>query len=212
MSRFRGLLGPTALLALLSLFLDASCSRPPGLNSADDSAATDSHPAPFGGADGKGSVGSNPGPLSAASDRPAKDWTNLPFRDPENLPSGTLLTVRLKNPVLANPEVRGTFEGVIDEPVAVEGVTLVARGTSVTGRVEAAQASKLKGNGYLRVTLDSIDISGKDLHLQTSSLFVRGNLTGHGPTVSPITLEKGRRLTFRLIEPAYAVQPLSSTR
>ncbi len=212
MNRLRALLSLAVGLALLSLLLDAGCSRPTGLNGANDSAATDSHQAPFRDAAGKGSGDSGPSPVSEFADRPTKGGMSLPFREPENLPAGTLLIVRLKNPVSAdNPEAGGIFEAVVDEPVTVEGNTLVPRGASVAGRVESARTSKAKGSGYVRVTLDSIDIEGKDLHLQTSSLFARGKGAGHGATLDAITLEKGRRLTFRLTEPAYVVRSSSSS-
>ena len=65
--------------------------------------------------------------------------------------------------------------------------------------VESARASKVKRNrGYVRLTLDSIDLAGKDLPIQTSSLFARGIAPETDP--SAVTLEKGRRLTFRLAE------------
>jgi hypothetical protein len=212
MSRLRAPLGITIWLALLSLLLCAGCSRPAELNSADGSSA-DPHQVPFRDADRKAVAESGANVSSVAQDQPVKGENGLPFRDSQNLPAGTLLTVRLKNPVSAkNPEAIGTFEAVVDEPVTVEGNTLVPRGASVAGRVESARTSKLKGNGYVRVTLDSIDIAGKDLHLQTSSLFARGNAAGRRPSLDPITLEKGRRLTFRLTEPAYVGQPPSSTR
>jgi hypothetical protein len=212
MSRFRAPLGLPIWLALLSLLVDAGCSRPAGLNSAE-SGTTDPLQVPFRDADGKVAADSTANVSSASLDKPTKVETDLPFRDSQNLPAGTLLTVRLKNPVSADsPEASGTFEAVVDEAVTVEGNTLVPRGTSVAGRVESARTSKVKGNGYVRVTLDSIAIAGKDLHLQTSSLFARGNVAGRGPTLDPLTLEKGRRLTFRLTEPAYVVQPSSPNR
>ncbi|MGC1646419.1 MAG: hypothetical protein WA741_11360 [Candidatus Sulfotelmatobacter sp.] len=102
----------------------------------------------------------------------------------------------------------------MDEPVAVEGNQLVARGVTVSGRVESTRASNLKRNrGSVRLTLDSIHLSGTILPIQTSSLFVWGN-AGNAevrPAASPqtedstglIRLEKGRRLTFRLSESVY---------
>jgi hypothetical protein len=213
MSRFRALLGFTTWLALLVLLLDASCSRPTGLNGTEGSAATDPRQVPFREADGKGPSDSNATSVSPVSEKSAKTETGLPFRDPDNLPAGTLLTVRLKDPVSAdNPEASGRFEGTIDEPVTVDGNTLVPRGASVAGRVESARSSKVKGNGFVRVTLDSIDIAGKELQLQTSSLFVRGSGASHSPAIQAITLEQGRRLTFRLTEPAYVVQPAAPSR
>ncbi len=115
--------------------------------------------------------------LGRAHDSGPKPETALPFHDPQNLPAGTLLTVRLKNPISAeNPGANGTFEAVVDEPVVIEGNKLVPRGAIVAGRVESARASKLKRNrGYVRLALDSIHLAGANLPIQTSSLFVRGN-------------------------------------
>jgi hypothetical protein len=141
--------------------------------------------------------------------------TGLPFQDSRNLPAGTLLTVRLKDPISAeNPDARGTFDAVVDDPVVIEGHTLIPRGATVAGRVESARASKMKRNrGYVRLALDSVQLSGVELPIQTSSLFVRGNSAdAQAPQTqsssAAINLEKGRRLTFRLTEPVYlASQP-----
>jgi hypothetical protein len=124
-----------------------------------------------------------------------------------------LLTVRLRNPISTdNPGASGTFDAVVDEAVTVEGSMLIPRGATVAGRVESARASKVKHNrGYVRLTLDSIDINGHDFPVQTSSLFARGDAgKAQAPEVDApgrgISLEKGRRLTFRLTEPAYVAR------
>lgn len=213
MSRFRTLLGLTTWLALLVFLLNTGCSRPTELNGTEGSAATDPHQVPFREAEGKGPADSNATAVSPVSEKSAKTETGLPFRDVDTLPAGTLLIIRLKNPVSAdNPEASGRFEGIIDEPVTVDGNILVERGASVAGRVESTRSSKVKGNGLVRVTLDSIDIAGKGLHLQTSSLFARGSGASPNPSVHAIALEKGRRLTFQLTEPAFVSQPTLSNR
>jgi hypothetical protein len=167
--------------------------------------ATSQHPVPFHESDtGSGVVGT-------AAAQEANSTTGLPFQDSQNLPVGTLLTVRLKDPVSANDAGSGsTFEAVIDKPIVVDGNTLVPRGASVAGRVESARASALESNrGYVRLTLDEIAIAGHDLPIQTSSLFTRANAdvlqtsAGHKASVSTVHLEKGRQLTFRLTEPVY---------
>lgn len=160
------------------------------------------------------------GKLSRSNDSSTHDIgltaeKDLPFRDPQSLPAGTLLTVRLKNPISAeNPDANGIFEAIVDQPVVIDGNKLVPLGSLVSGRVESARTSNLKRNsGYLRLTLDSIDLAGSKLPVQTSSLFVRGNaaqprtsqsqvLTGQA-SAAIIRLEKGRRLVFRLTEPVY---------
>ncbi len=213
MSRFRALLGLVSWLALLTFLLDTGCSRPTGLSDTESSAATDPRQVPFHASDGKGPGESNATAVSSVSDKSAKTETALPFRDPDNLPAGTLVTVRLKNAVSSgDPEASGRFEGVIDEPVTVDGNILVPRGAGVAGRVESTPSLKARVSGFVRVTLDSIVIAGKDLHVQTSSLFVRGSGLSSSPAAQSITLEKGRRLTFRLTEPAFVTQPATPSR
>lgn len=234
MSRFRGprdlmicsispKVLPTMLLALLSL---AGCESPAGPQTDSGAAHADPHQVPF----HEGEKPPGPGDASASQDSAPNPAPGLPFRDAQNLPAGTLLTVRLKNPISTeNPGSHAKFEGVVDEPVVVAGSTLVPRGVTVAGRVESAQASNLRRNrGYVRLALDSIQLGGASLPIQTSSLFVRGTAAdvhadvnpaqNHGPQAAAapsdvpsgessaaavISLEKGRRLTFRLTEPVY---------
>ncbi len=210
MSRFGRPRGLAISLLLLPLCLELGCSRP-AVTSADGAAPADQHQVPF--RDGDGSAHANPDASPAAQNNGAKPESDLPFHDLQSLPVGTLLTVRLKDSVSAdNSGTSGTFEGVVDEPVLIEGNTLVPRGAGVAGRVEYARASGMKRSGYVRLTLDSIDIAGKGLRLQTSSLFARGNSPGSDASLGVITLEKGRRLTFRLSEPVYVAEQQSSTR
>ncbi len=203
MGRFRGL-RDLIIPTLLSLLLLAGCSRPAGV-AADDATTSTDQQVPFHEDGSTTASGPNVTSISKKDKEKDKDEgqkpeSALPFRDTESLPAGTLLTVRLKNPISAeNPVAKGTFEAILDEPVVSEGNTLVPRGITVAGRVESARASKVKRNrGYVRLTLDSIDLAGKDLPIQTSSLFARGIAPETDP--SAVTLEKGRRLTFRLAE------------
>lgn len=205
-------------LMLLALLMAVGCERPAAVQTAD-AAPTDQHQVPFHAAPTQ----SNANPDGSQSPQ-ASPETGLPFQEARNLPVGTLLTVRLKHPISAdNPSAKETFEAVIDEPVVIEGNRLVPRGTSVAGRVESAQSSNVGRNrGYVRLALNSIHLAGANLPVQTSSLFVKGNasasLAPQGddqrdaqegetrPTQTQarvIRLEKGRRLTFRLTEPAY---------
>src|ERR1700676_1421654 len=177
--RSRGLTLGTVLLALLGT---TGCAPPDGLPSADGTGQPEQHKVPFHEAD-----------------------EDLPFQEPQNLPAGTLLTVRTKNPISAeNRNANGTFEAMVDQPVVIDGNLLVPLGAMVSGRVESAQASNLKGNrGYVRLTLESIQLAKSNVPVQTSSLFVRGRA---GQTQAPqnpvVRLEKGRLLVFRLTEPA----------
>jgi hypothetical protein len=214
MSRFRGPQGLTIWPMLLILLWAAGCARPGGPQSDGGAAhAEQQHPVPF--HDGDGIPDARPNASAAFQDAGLNPDADLPFHDSQNLPAGTLLTVRLKDPISSeNPVAGGTFEAIVDQPVEIDGNKLVARGILVAGRVESARASNVRRDrGYVRLALNSIHLAGVSLPIQTSSLFVRGNagdnqvLPGKGPqdeaSSAVIRLEKGRRLTFRLTEPVY---------
>ncbi len=129
----------------------------------------------------------------------------LPFESrAHTLPSGTLLTVRLENSLSAAKVRDGdTFTASVAAPLAVDGDPLLERGTVATGHVESVRAQA--GSGYFELTLSAIAVDGRQLGLQTSSLFARG--TVHQP--DGIRVQKGRRLTFRLISPVTLNEPKS---
>lgn len=211
MRQLCGAQGLTIAAVLLALLCEIGCAPPGGLQAGGDAQA-DPHQVPFHDEDPKPSrLGNSPAPQETGPN-PEPD---LPFQDPRNLPAGTLLTVRLKNPIFAgNPRSNGKFEAVVDQPIVIDGNRLVPLGASVAGRVESAQASNLKSNrGYVRLTLESIHLAGSNVRLETASLFVRGNAgqthvkqtqePRSDPSATVIQLEKGRRLVFRLTEPIY---------
>lgn len=92
------------------------------------------------------------------------------------LPIGTPLTIRLQSTIASGSSNPGdNFTGTLDEPVVIEGQTALARGAQVTGRVLAAKASgQLHDPGYLRIALVSIDVEGKPVPIETSSIFAKG--------------------------------------
>jgi hypothetical protein len=215
MSRFRGCRGLTiTTITLLSLLGAVGCAPPGELQSGEGATPAGQQQIPFHEGSGRPSPTGNP---STAQDRSndARPETDLPFHDPQNLPAGTLLTVRLKGPISAeHADATAIFEAVVDQPILIEGNQLVPVGATVSGRVESARASNLKRNrGYLRLTLASIHLAGVDSPLQTSSLFVGGNAGQTQAPQSPVLdgqtsatvvrLEKGRRLVFRLTQPVY---------
>jgi len=108
------------------------------------------------------------------------------------------------------------FTATVAAPLWLGRDMVVERGTTVTGRVESAQSqaersglpqdSRYTGTGYFRLTLSEITIDGRQLALQTSSLFARGTFQ---PPES-ISVQKGRRLTFRLTAPVTLEAPNSA--
>jgi hypothetical protein len=87
-----------------------------------------------------------------------------------------VVAVRLQNTVSsasANPG--DTFQAILDEPLVVKGATIAPKGTPVTGRVvEAKSSGHLHDSGYLRLTLASLNLNGKDIAIQTSTMFAKG--------------------------------------
>jgi len=192
--RFRGLIE----VVLPAVLLTVSCSRS---ISVPEEGSTQDPPAPFQGA--RGSEGSSPvGSSLAARDNGAVSEDGLPFHDLHSVPAGTLLTVRLKEPITVGTAAgNGAFQGVLDHAVVIDGDTLVPRGATVVGRVESARTSKMKPDrGYVRLALEWIHVGGADLPVEAASLFARQTPSSDVPA-STIQLEKGRRLTFRLTEP-----------
>ena len=52
---------------------------------------------------------------------------------------------------------------------------IIPKGANATGRIVAAKSSgRLHDPGYLRLALDSVTVNGKDVPVQTSSIFAKG--------------------------------------
>jgi hypothetical protein len=187
----------TLLAVFFALMEGIACSRPLGMPAESEVGQTDPHQAPFHGDGGKPANHSE-------EDAGTENGSQIPFRGHENLPAGTMISVRLKDPIsVGDSQGSSTFEAVVLEPVVVEGSTVIPSGAAVSGLVESAHTSKVKANrGYLRLSLASCHIEGVDVPVQTASLFVR-QFPVTDASASVIYLEKGRRLTFRLTRPVY---------
>jgi hypothetical protein len=206
--------------SLLVLLLSVGCSRsvtPPGDEDASSAggSAQDQRPLPFHGDAGGEATSSNP--LAGGSDN-GSNHIGVPFASfsTGNLAAGTLLTVRLTDSLSGTSSSSGSrFTASLDNRVVANGRTLLTRGTLVRGKVESFQASEIKGDrGFVRVTLISMRVDGKEVPLQSSSLFARGEADPHAgsaaillPVKSATTggravcIERGRLLTFRLTSP-----------
>jgi hypothetical protein len=133
----------------------------------------------------------------------------IPFHPAEGrvLPSGTLLTVQLEDSLSLGRVRAGTpFLASVAEPFTVAGHILIDRGSRVMGRVESALSEGLQSggtpaSGYFQLSLTSMIVNGRDLALQTSSLFTRGAEPSSHQYSRGAQLMKGRRLTFRLTAP-----------
>lgn len=141
--------------------------------------------------------------------------TAIPFQagsKPRILSFGTLLTVQLDRS-LSTAKVRAgdSFSASVAAPLTIEGETLVERGTPVIGLIESAQSEtgRAQALGYFRLTLSAITIGGRQVGLQTSSLFTRGTIqpSNVSSRSGSVRVLKGRRLTFRLTAPVTLDDP-----
>jgi hypothetical protein len=187
-------------LALLTLGISVTCSRPP----VDSAANSDSQKLPF--------------------DRPARSTGTSPSQSlipsTTKLPEGTAIPVRLQSPLSSASARPGeAFRATVDEPIVINGQTLVERGTPTTGRVLEARPSAGSRQslepGYLRIVLDSLNVGGRTVRIETSSIFAKGSgreerhpVNGVPPNPGQSDKDKDmdilfgtdRRLNFRLAQ------------
>src|SRR6202521_2428510 len=132
---------------LLALSLICACGRPPS----ESSSNSDSQKLPF--------------------DRQPRSTGISPSQSlipsATKLPEGTPIPIRLQTALSsASSHAGDTFNAIVDEPVLIDGQTLIDRGTPATGRVlEAKPATNSRGRslersvapGYLRIVLVSLN-------------------------------------------------------
>jgi|SRR5208337_3867524 len=148
-------------IVLLTFSLLCACGRPPAENASN---SADSQKLPF--------------------DRQARSTGISPSQSlipsAAKLPEGTPIPIRLQSALSsASAHAGDTFSATVDEPVVIDGQTLIARGTPATGRVLEAKPSQhsLESSldpGYLRIVLVSLNLGGKPVMIETSSIFAKG--------------------------------------
>lgn len=154
----------TIVLLALSLLGASGCSKLPGNADAaqpDNSTVADA---------------SQPGGLPFAGHAGANGRHSAMATEQLTIPAGTSVAIRLQSAVSsANAQAGQHFDAVLDEPLTVNGRTVAERGAPVVGRVVQARSSgRLHNSGYLRLTLASVSINGKQVPVQASSVFVQG--------------------------------------
>ena len=188
--------GHLAIVLLMLSFISA-CGRPTSDSGGNASSSADSQKLPF--------------------DRQPRSTGISPSQSlipsANKLPEGTPIPTRLQSALSsASAHPGDTFGAIVDEPVVVDGQTLIDRGTPATGRVlEAKPSANSLAPGYLRIVLVSLDVGGRPVKIETSSIFAKGGVheernraTGAASAVSrkdrDIVFGIDRRLTFRLTQ------------
>lgn len=117
--------------------------------------------------------GSGSSPRNAAMEGARKATGPLPVtpapREIE-LPSGTVVLVRLDQALsTARNRTGDEFGAILDEPVVVDDLEILPRGTKFKGHVTASETSgRLKGRGVLGITLDAFETGGRRYPVTTS--------------------------------------------
>src|ERR1700686_2095344 len=137
----------------LGLAFVSACARPPAGNS---SSAGNSQNLPFDGQPPRDGISQS------------QTWVPSATK----LPEGTTIVVRLQSALSSASSRPGdTFTATIDEPVEIEGHTVLARGVTATGRVLESRNSSSNFStgtfsnsgsslepGYLRIVLEKLNI------------------------------------------------------
>ncbi len=106
-----------------------------------------------------------PEPAAAAPPPPP------PPPQPVVVPTGTVLTVRLVQPLSSKTsQAGGTFSATMANPITIEGKTVIPQGAKVYGIVrDAKKAGKFKGGAVLSLGLTSIIVDGQHYNIVTDN-------------------------------------------
>ena len=85
------------------------------------------------------------------------------------IPAGTQLAVSLIDSVSTDKSQAGDrFVATLDQPIVIDGTTVVAKGSEVRGKVvEVDDGGRVKGRAYIRLALTELDAKGKSIPIDT---------------------------------------------
>ena len=88
------------------------------------------------------------------------------------IPRGTTIRVRLADSLSTTRNRAGdAFSATLDDPIEVDGQTVVPKGTTFNGHVVNAYSSgRLRGRADLGIELDSFVLNGKNYRISTSDV------------------------------------------
>ncbi len=117
--------------------------------------------------------------LDAAEAAPSAKSPPAAREETLELPSGTLLSVELVDPVASGKSKSGDlFRARVNEGVYVRGALALPPGSTVRGTVvEAVPSGRLRGRSKLELTLSTLDLDGSSYSLRTDTLSYAGE--GH---------------------------------
>lgn len=163
------------LLAITSILFVSACSKSP--QEANNPASTTQGQAAAPATEAQPAAGTpatNAAPHAATSTKPSTAVGKMNEAEAKALviPEGTVLTVRLDSSVGSKSSQAGEpFSATLTSPVEVEGKTAIPAGSTAKGTVTVAHpAGKFKGGAQLGLALQSINVNGKDFHIEASAV------------------------------------------
>jgi hypothetical protein len=96
------------------------------------------------------------------------------------LPAGTVLTVRMIDPVDSSVnQVGESFRATLDEPLVVGGRTIAARGANVTTKlVSVEEAGRISGRSELALILYDVTVNGRKYEITSEQVTQQGDSRG----------------------------------
>jgi hypothetical protein len=164
-------------LGLYLAFVALGCtSKPATDNNADTSTTTAANDTTAANTDTNNTDASSPAPKAAkkgshtAKVRREATEAKEVKKQPLVVPSGTEVTVSLGSAVGSKMSKPGeTFTGSVAKDVLVGSAVAIPQGANVSGTVTDAKAlGKFAGGAVLTVRLDSINVNGSDMPVQTA--------------------------------------------
>ena len=135
-------------------------------------------PGGFGRSDAQSSSSNYP-PQNAQNYPPQTDNDALSNSRLE-IPAGTQLTVRMIDSVDSEASrVGDTFRASIDEPLILNGQTVIPRGADVVARLADDQKSgKIQGRTVLKLILTSVTVNGRPVDISTQDVVKESSSRG----------------------------------
>ncbi len=111
---------------------------------------------------------------------PRPSYSDAPAPSYGEVPSGTMITVRMIDPVDSRSAQLGqTFAASVDEPVMSNGQTLIPRGADVVVKlVEDKQSGRIAGQTELGLALASIRVNGRMVDFTSEEVQERSSSRG----------------------------------
>lgn len=123
----------------------------------------------FGGQQGQRADNRNDSRNDSRNDAPR--YNDAP-RSGMTIPAGTPITVRMIDTVDSETSRLGdTFRASLEDPILINGETIVPRGADVTARLaEDRKSGKISGRTVLTLVLTSITVNGRPVDISTSDV------------------------------------------